>query len=104
MVEQLSEAEQYNYAHFQGGQSDFMAFRTILPVGADAPNFSATALETGELVAQTQPSHETGDMPNASRFFNPIYRVVLCRRRYHVVGWLDADASAYRNVLCARRF
>ena len=50
MVDQLSDTEQYNYEHFQGGQSDFMAFRTILPVGADAPNFTATALDTGELV------------------------------------------------------
>ncbi len=50
MVDQLSNTEEYNYTHFKGGQADFIAFRTILPVGADAPNFTATAVDTGELV------------------------------------------------------
>ena len=50
MVDQLSNTEEYNYTQFKGGQADFVAFRTILPVGADAPNFAATSVETGELV------------------------------------------------------
>ena len=34
----------------KGGQAYFIAFRTIMTVGADAPDFTATAVETGELV------------------------------------------------------
>jgi hypothetical protein len=44
MVEQ-GEIEQYNYSEFVG--SDFVPFRTHLPVGSSAPDFKATLLETG---------------------------------------------------------
>jgi hypothetical protein len=39
------EIESYNYSEFVG--SDFLLFRTHLPVGSAAPDFSATLLETG---------------------------------------------------------
>ncbi|MCI0779709.1 MAG: hypothetical protein J4N89_00110 [Chloroflexi bacterium] len=42
--------EHYNYAGFQGGESDFMAFRTKLPVGSAAPDIAATLLDTGQPV------------------------------------------------------
>ena len=42
--------ELYNYAAFQGGESDFMAFRTKLPVGSAAPDIAATLLESGQPV------------------------------------------------------
>ncbi len=42
--------ETYNYAHFQGGGGEFLAFRTILPVGSKAPDFAALLLETGQPV------------------------------------------------------
>ena len=42
--------ELYNYAGFQGGESDFMAFRTKLPVGSAAPDIAVTLLETGQPV------------------------------------------------------
>jgi len=48
MAEQ-AEVETYNYAAF-GGSDQFLAFRTILPVGSTAPDFTATLLETGQLV------------------------------------------------------
>ena len=38
----------YNYASFQGGESDFLAFRSGLQVGAAAPDFTATRLDTGQ--------------------------------------------------------
>ena len=40
----------YNYEAFNGGESDFMAFRSKLPVGAPAPDFTAVALDSGEKV------------------------------------------------------
>jgi hypothetical protein len=39
------EIERYNYSEFVG--SDFLPFRTHLPVGSAAPDFPATLLETG---------------------------------------------------------
>ena len=44
-----SEIEVYNYAEF-AATSDFLAFRTELPVGSPAPDFTATLLETGRPV------------------------------------------------------
>lgn len=41
--------EAYNYRIFEG-REDFAAFRTHLQIGASAPNFSATLLETGKNV------------------------------------------------------
>jgi len=38
--------EDYNYSIFVGSEQ-FMAFRTLLPVGSSAPDFEATLLETG---------------------------------------------------------
>jgi hypothetical protein len=43
-----TEIERYNYSEFVG--SDFLPFRTHLPVGSPAPDFQATLLETGRLV------------------------------------------------------
>ena len=43
-----SEIEEYNYSDFVG--SDFLPFRTHLPVGSPAPDFQATLLETGRPV------------------------------------------------------
>ena len=40
----LVEIEKYNYSEFVG--SDFLPFRTHLPVGSAAPDFQATLLET----------------------------------------------------------
>ena len=40
----------YNYEAFMGGESDFMAFRSKLPVGSPAPNFTAVALDSGDKV------------------------------------------------------
>ena len=45
MAEQV-EIEQYNYCEFVG--SEFLPFRTHLPVGSLAPDFQAVLLETGE--------------------------------------------------------
>ncbi len=47
MVIKQTEVEQYNYAAFKGGESDFLGFRSQLQVGSSAPNFTATALENG---------------------------------------------------------
>ena len=38
--------EGYNYSEFVG--SDFLPFRTYLPVGSWAPDFQAILLETGQ--------------------------------------------------------
>ena len=38
----------YNYEAFMGGESDFMAFRSKLPIGSPAPDFTAVALDSGE--------------------------------------------------------
>jgi hypothetical protein len=43
-----TEIERYNYSDFVG--SDFLPFRTHLPVGSSAPDFRATLLETGRSV------------------------------------------------------
>ena len=40
--------ETYNYSEFVG--SDFLPFRTHLPVGSSAPDFQAILLETGQPV------------------------------------------------------
>ena len=42
------EIETYNYSDFVG--SDFLPFRTHLPVGSSAPDFEAKLLENGEWV------------------------------------------------------
>ena len=43
-----AEVEAYNYSEFVG--SDFLPFRTHLPVGSSAGDFQATLLETGQAV------------------------------------------------------
>ncbi len=52
MATQQEEIEQYNYAAFGSGgvPSDFLAFRSLLPVGSSAPDFEVTALDTGKTV------------------------------------------------------
>ena len=40
----------YNYEAFMGGESDFMVFRSKLPIGSPAPDFTAVALDSGEKV------------------------------------------------------
>ena len=51
MATQQEEIEQYNYASFGTGlPSDFVAFRSLLPVGSSAPDFELTALDTGDTV------------------------------------------------------
>ena len=37
----------YNYEAFIGVESDFMAFRSKLPVGSPEPDFTAVALDSG---------------------------------------------------------
>ncbi len=44
-----AEVEAYNYAEFVG-TDNFMSFRTILPVGSQAPDFPATLATTGREV------------------------------------------------------
>jgi hypothetical protein len=41
-----AEIEQYNYSVFVGSE-EFVAFRTLLPVGSSALDFQATLLESG---------------------------------------------------------
>ncbi|MBI3014969.1 MAG: hypothetical protein HYY65_07930 [Candidatus Tectomicrobia bacterium] len=48
MIDQ-AEIEVYNYSRFVGSE-EFLAFRTILPVGSPAPDFQAMLLETGQSV------------------------------------------------------
>lgn len=43
-----TEIENYNYSDFVS--SDFLPFRTHLPVGSSAPDFQAILLETGQAV------------------------------------------------------
>ena len=43
-----TEIEIYNYSDFV--RSDFLAFRTHLPVGSSAPDFQAIMFETGHTV------------------------------------------------------
>ena len=51
----------YNYEAFMGGESYFMAFRSKLPVGSPAPNFTAVALDSGDKV-QLQDYCKEGDV------------------------------------------
>lgn len=44
-----TQIEDYNYSVFVGSEQ-FMAFRTLLPVGSSAPDFEAKLLETGQPV------------------------------------------------------
>lgn len=48
-----AEVEQYNYRHFTEG-ADFDGFRTVLPVGSPAPDFTAHDLESGRPVALSE--------------------------------------------------
>ncbi len=50
MVIKQIQIEQYNYSAFKGGESDFLGFRSQLQVGSSAPDFTATVLDSGELV------------------------------------------------------
>ncbi len=45
----MSETEDYNYSVFVGSE-EFLAFRTLLPVGSSAPDFQAQLLDTGQSV------------------------------------------------------
>jgi hypothetical protein len=47
-MDEQGEIERYNYSEFVG--SDFLPFRTHLPVGFLAPEFQAILLETGQSV------------------------------------------------------
>ena len=51
----------YNYEAFMGGKSDFMAFRSKLPIGSPAPDFTAVALDSGEKV-QLRDYWKDGDL------------------------------------------
>lgn len=56
----LSEIENYNYSVFVGSE-EFMAFRTLLPVGSSAPDFQAHLLDTGQQVKLSE-YWRTGDV------------------------------------------
>lgn len=45
-----TEVEWYNYAEFALSGSEFLDFRTILPVGAKAPDLTLTDLDSGQIV------------------------------------------------------
>ena len=45
-----AEIDSYNYSSFQGGESNFLDFRSGLQVGSSAPDFTATLLDTGQPV------------------------------------------------------
>jgi hypothetical protein len=47
-MDEQAEIERYNYSEFVG--SDFLPFRTHLPVGSSAPDVQAILLETGQAV------------------------------------------------------
>jgi hypothetical protein len=47
-MDEQAEIERYNYSDFVG--SDFLRFRTHLPVGSSAPDLTARLLETGQAV------------------------------------------------------
>ena len=51
----------YNYEAFMGGEADFMAFRSKLPIGSPAPDFTAVALDSGEKV-QLRDYWKDGDL------------------------------------------
>ncbi len=40
----------YNYEAFMGGESDLLGFRSKLPIGSPAPDFTAVALDNREKV------------------------------------------------------
>lgn len=42
-----TEIDTYNYAEFVGSE-DWLSFRSILPVGSTAPDFTGTDLASGE--------------------------------------------------------
>jgi len=44
-----SDIDAYNYATFDG-TDDFLAFRTAVPIGSDAPDFGALLLDGGASV------------------------------------------------------
>src|SRR5574341_1126572 len=48
LMDEQAEIEKYNYSEFVG--SEFLPFRTHLPVGSPAPDFQATLLESGRSV------------------------------------------------------
>lgn len=52
MVVKQTVIEEYNYAAFgkSSRPSDFLGFRTKLPVGSVAPDLTLTSLESGEKV------------------------------------------------------
>lgn len=58
MTLDVRDVEAYNYAAFEGTE-DFLGFRTVLPVGSAAPDFTAILLETGEEVAVSRYWRET---------------------------------------------
>lgn len=47
-MDEQGEIDTYNYGDFVG--SDFLPFRTHLPVGSSAPDFQAILLATGQPV------------------------------------------------------
>ncbi len=53
MAPEATDVEVYNYASFEGGE-DFLAFRTCLPVGSAARDFTAILLDTGQPVQLSQ--------------------------------------------------
>jgi hypothetical protein len=48
LMGEQTEVVRYNYTEFVG--SDFLPFRTHLPVGSSAPDFQAILLETGQTI------------------------------------------------------
>ena len=55
-----TEVETYNYPAFVGG-TDFLSFRTQLPVGSKAPDFTGIRLENGQ-PAQLSDYWRDGDL------------------------------------------
>jgi len=49
-VNEYGEVQGYNHARFEGSEN-FLAFRSVLPVGSPAPDFRATLLDSGEPVS-----------------------------------------------------
>lgn len=48
-MSEQGQLEEYNYDRFEGSEQ-FMAFRTVLPVGSPAPDVRAILLDSGEPV------------------------------------------------------
>ena len=48
-MDERGEIEAYNYAEFVGSE-EFLEFRTVMPVGSPAADFTATLLDTGRSV------------------------------------------------------